>query len=177
MTIAELLLPEFDQEMASTRRVLERVPEDKFAWKPHAKSFSMGDLASHIVNMIQWTVDTMEKPEFDLDSVTPEEMNKAAKTRVELLAWFDAHVPAARKALQKTDPEYFTPWSLKKGAQALFTMPRYNCVRSFVINHIVHHRAQLTVYLRENNVPVPGLYGPIHRELRAVVDDVVDDEA
>jgi len=160
MTIAELLLPEFDQEMASTRRVLERVPEDKFAWKPHAKSFSMGDLASHIVNMLQWSVDTMEKSEFDLASVTPEEMNKAAKTRAELLAWFDAGVPAARKALQKGDPEYFVPWSLKNGAQVFFTMPRYNCVRSFVINHIVHHRAQLTVYLRENNVPVPGLYGP-----------------
>src|SRR5437870_11461452 len=101
MTIAELLLPEFDQEMASTRRVLERVPEDRFAWKPHAKSFSMGDLASHIVNMLQWSVDTMEKSEFDLASVTPEEMNKAAKTRAELLAWFDAGVPAARKALQK----------------------------------------------------------------------------
>jgi uncharacterized damage-inducible protein DinB len=160
MTIAELLLPEFDQEMTATRRVLERVPEEKFAWKPHAKSFSLGNLASHVVNMLGWTVDTMEKTEFDLDSVTPEEMNKAAKTRAELLEWFDANVPKARAALQKSDSEYQVPWTLKKGSQSFFTMPRYTCVRSFCLNHIVHHRAQLTVYLRENDVPVPGLYGP-----------------
>src|SRR5205807_7516451 len=88
MTISELLLPEFDQEMASTRRVLERVPEEKFAWKPHAKSFSMGDLASHIANMLGWAVDTMEKTEFDLSTVTPEEMNRAAASRAQLLEWF-----------------------------------------------------------------------------------------
>ena len=105
MTIAELMLPEFDQEMASTRRLLERVPEDKFAWKPHPKSFSMGDLASHVVNMLGWTVDTMEKTAFDLDSVTPEEMNKAAKTHAELLAWFDANVAKARTALARSDAD------------------------------------------------------------------------
>jgi uncharacterized damage-inducible protein DinB len=160
MTISELLLPEFDQEMASTRRVLERVPEEKFAWKPHAKSFSMGDLASHVVNMLAWTVDTMEKPEFDLAGVTPEEMNKAAKGRAELLAWFDANASKARAALQKSDAEYQVPWTLRKGSQVFFTMPRYTCIRSFFLNHIIHHRAQLTVYLRENDVPVPGLYGP-----------------
>jgi len=160
MTISELLLPEFDQEMASTRRVLERVPEEKFAWKPHAKSFSMGDLASHVVNMLAWTVDTMEKPEFDLAGVTPEEMNKAAKSRAELLAWFDANASKARAALQKSDADYQVPWTLRKGSQVFFTMPRYTCIRSFFLNHIIHHRAQLTVYLRENDVPVPGLYGP-----------------
>jgi len=160
MTISELLLPEFDQEMASTRRVLERVPEEKFAWKPHAKSFSMGDLASHVVNMLAWTVDTMEKPELDLAGVTPEEMNKAAKSRAELLAWFDANASKARAALQKSDADYQVPWTLRKGSQVFFTMPRYTCIRSFFLNHIIHHRAQLTVYLRENDVPVPGLYGP-----------------
>jgi uncharacterized damage-inducible protein DinB len=165
MTIAELLQPEFDQEMTATRRVLERVPEDKFAWKPHAKSFSMGALASHIVNMLLWTVDTMDKTEFDLDSVTPEEMNKAAKTRAELLAWFDANAPKARASLAKSDADYQVPWTLKKGSQVFFTLPRYTCVRSFCLNHIVHHRAQLTVYLRENDVPVPGLYGPSADEM------------
>ena len=160
MTIAELLLPEFDLEMTSTRRVLERVPEDKFAWKPHAKSFSMGDLASHVVNMLMWTVDTMDKPEFDLDSVTPEEMNKAAKTRAELLAWFDANMARARASLAKSDADYQVPWTLRKGSQVIFTMPRYTCVRSFCLNHIVHHRAQLGVYLRLNDIPVPGAYGP-----------------
>jgi uncharacterized damage-inducible protein DinB len=160
MTIAELLVPEFDQEMASTRKVLERVPDDTFAWKPHDKSFSMGNLASHIANMLGWTVDTMTKTEFDLSTVTPEEMNRAAKNRAELLAWFDAGVVKARASLQKPDADYFVPWTLKNGAQVFFTMPRYNCIRSFVLNHIVHHRAQLGVYLRLNNVAVPGVYGP-----------------
>src|SRR3989454_7326891 len=96
MTIADLLLPEFDQEMATTRRVLERVPEDKFSWKPHDKSFSMGDLASHVVNSVKWTDYTMNGTEFDLAGVTPDQLNQAAKSRAELLAWFDANVPSAR---------------------------------------------------------------------------------
>ena len=165
MKIAELLLPEFDQEAAATRRVLERVPEDKLAWKPHDKSFSMGNLASHIANTMTWTVDTMNRTEFDLDSVTPEEMNRAAKNRAELLAWFDANSAAARAALDKPDADYFVPWTLRKGAQVFFTMPRYNCVRSFCLNHIVHHRAQLGVYLRLNNVAIPGVYGPSADEM------------
>jgi uncharacterized damage-inducible protein DinB len=160
MTIAELLLPEFDQEMASTRKVLERVPDDAFGWKPHDKSFSMGNLASHVANMTAWTVDTMTKTEFDVAAVPPEEMNRTAKNRAELLSWFDANAAKARAALQKPDADYFVPWSLKNGAQVFFTMPRYNCVRSFVLNHVVHHRAQLGVYLRLNNIPVPGVYGP-----------------
>ena len=165
MTIADLLLPEFDQEMATTRRVLERVPEDRFSWKPHDKSFSMGDLASHVVNSVKWTDYTMNGTEFDLATVTPEEINQAAKSRAELLAWFDANVPSARAALARPDADYFVPWTLKKGDMVFFTMPRYNCVRSFVLNHIVHHRAQLSVYLRLNNVPVPGAYGPSADEM------------
>ena len=160
MTIADLLQPEFDQEMATTRRVLERVPDDKLAWKPHAKSFSMGDLASHIANSIKWSDATMNQTEFDLATVTPEEMNQAAKNRAELLAWFDANVAAARPTLAKSDADYFVPWTLKQGDMVYFTLPRYNCMRSFVLNHIVHHRAQLGVYLRLNSIPVPGAYGP-----------------
>jgi uncharacterized damage-inducible protein DinB len=160
MTIADLLLPEFDQEMAATRRVLERVPEDKFSWKPHDKSFSMGDLASHIVNTIKWTDTTMNETEFDLGTVSPEQMNQAAKNRAELLAWHDANAASARTTLAKSDADYFVPWTLKMGDQVFFTLPRYNCVRSFCLNHIVHHRAQLGVYLRLNNVAVPGAYGP-----------------
>jgi uncharacterized damage-inducible protein DinB len=160
MKIAELLLPEFDQEMATTRKTLERVPDDMFAWKPHGKSFSMGDLASHIANMVTWTVDTMNRPEFDLDGVTPEEMNRAAKSRAELVSWFDRNTSAARAALDKPDAEYMVPWTLRKGSQVLFTLPRYTCVRSFCLNHIVHHRAQLGVYLRLNDIAVPASYGP-----------------
>jgi uncharacterized damage-inducible protein DinB len=166
MTIAELLLPEFDQEMAATRRVLERVPDDRFGWKPHDKSFSMGDLASHIANMVTWTVDTMVRSEFDLDSVTPEQLNKAAKDRGELLEWFDANTRSARESLDKPDADYFVPWTLRKGALVFFTMPRYTCVRSFCFNHIIHHRAQLGVYLRMNDIPVPGVYGPSADELK-----------
>jgi len=160
MTIAELLLPEFDQEMASTRKVLERVPEDKFAWKPHDKSFSMAHLASHIANMVSWTGETMNKTEVNMAGIPPEEMNRAAKNRAELLATFDANVAKARAALQKPDADYVVPWSLKNGAQVFFTMPRYSCIRGFCLNHIVHHRAQLGVYLRLNDIAVPGVYGP-----------------
>ncbi len=160
MTIAELLLPELEQEMATTRRVLERVPDDKLAWKPHDRSSSMGDLASHLVNMIKWTDATMNQTEFDLESVSPEEMNQSAKSRAELLAWFDANAVIAKQAIAKSDADYFVPWSLKKGDMVLFTMPRYTCMRSFCLNHIVHHRAQLSVYLRLNSIPVPAMYGP-----------------
>jgi uncharacterized damage-inducible protein DinB len=160
MTIAELLLPEFDQEMAATRTVLERVPDDKLAWKPHDKSFAMGALASHVATTVAWTVDTMTRTEFDLATAPMEEMTKVAKNRAELLSWFDANVTSARAALNKPDADYSVPWTLKNGEQVFFTMPRYNCVRSFCLNHLVHHRAQLGVYLRLNNIPVPGVYGP-----------------
>ena len=158
--IADLLLPEFDQETSTTRRVLERVPDDKLAWKPHDRSWSMGDLASHVANLIKWTDVTMNATEFDLSSVSPEQMNQSAKSRDELLSWFDANVPSARQALVKSDADYFVPWTLKNGATVHFTMPRVVCVRSFCLNHLVHHRGQLSVYLRLNNIPVPSIYGP-----------------
>jgi uncharacterized damage-inducible protein DinB len=160
MTIAELLQPEVDQEMATTRRVLERVPDDKLGWKPHDKSSSMGDLASHIVNMIKWTDVTMNATEFDLASVPPEQMNQTAKSRAQLLEWFNANAAAARQAIAKSDADYFVPWTLKQGDRVFFTMPRYTCIRSFFLNHVVHHRAQLAVYLRLNNIAVPAMYGP-----------------
>jgi uncharacterized damage-inducible protein DinB len=160
MTIAELLQPEFDQEMAATRRVLERVPDDKIGWKPHAKSFSLGALASHIVTMVPWTNDTMTRTELDLTKIPMEEMTKVAKNREELLSWFDANVASARSVLNQPDADYFVPWTLKNGETVFFTMPRYNCIRSFLLNHLIHHRAQLGVYLRLNDIPVPGVYGP-----------------
>ncbi len=165
MTIADLLLPEFDQEMASTRRVLERVPDGAFGWKPHEKSYTMGQLASHIANMIKWTEPTMAETSFDLATVTPEEMNRTAQDRAEVLAWFDESVAAARRALNRPDADYFVPWTLKRGDAVFFTMPRYTCVRSFCLSHVVHHRAQLGVYLRLQNVAVPGVYGPSADEM------------
>src|SRR5882757_2261210 len=110
MTIAELLLPEVDQEMATTRRVLERVPDDKLGWKPHDKSWSMGDLSSHLVNMIKWAEYTMDQTEFDMATVPPEQMNKAATSRAQLLEWFDANADTVRQALAKSDADYFVPW-------------------------------------------------------------------
>jgi uncharacterized damage-inducible protein DinB len=160
MTIAELLLPEVDQEMAITRRVLERVPDEKLGWKPHDKSWSMGDLASHIVNALKWSGMTMNQTEFDMATVPPEQMNPAASSRAQLLEWFDAHADAVRQSMARSDAEYFVPWTLKHGDTVFFTMPRYSCLRSFVLNHMVHHRAQLAVYLRLNNIAVPAMYGP-----------------
>src|ERR1700687_3578606 len=110
MAITDLLLPEFDQEMATTRRVLERVPDDKLAWKPHDRSWSMVDLASHVANLITWTVVTMNATEMDMATVSREQMNSAASSRADLLARFDANVIAARQALAKSDAEYFVPW-------------------------------------------------------------------
>lgn len=160
--ISEALLPEFDQEMANTRKTLERCPEDKFSWRPHAKSFPMGSLATHIANMIGWTVDVMEKDSFDVAPVgAPPYKEEPAASRQELLAKFDKSVAAARGALAGASDERFAQmWSLLAGGETLFSMPRAACIRSFVMNHTIHHRAQLGVYLRLNDVPVPALYGP-----------------
>ena len=160
MNVTDLLLPEVDQELASTRRLLERIPTQSLAWKPHPKSFSMGQLASHMVSVLKWTYEIMERPDFDVDTINRDEMTKVAATPAELLSWFDANAAAARALLAKDDGDYLAPWTLRKGDHVMFTMPRYRCLRNFVVNHLIHHRAQLTVYLRENDVLVPGMYGP-----------------
>lgn len=160
MPLTDSLLPEFDQEMATTRRVLERVSDATLGFKPHEKSWSMGQLASHIANMIGWAEVTMNATEFDVMSVSPEQANQTAKSKTELLSWFDVNVVKARAALSKSDADYAVIWSLKAGGKTQFAMPRAVCVRSFVMNHVIHHRGQLSVYLRLNNIPVPAIYGP-----------------
>jgi uncharacterized damage-inducible protein DinB len=158
MAIVDFLLPEFDHEMATTRRLLERVPEDRFAWKPHVKSFSLGQLAQHVANLPRWGHITLEQSEFDLAGSGPA---PEAETRAAVLAAFDSHVASARAALVgKTDGELMVPWSLKRGDQTMFTMPKASVWRSFVMNHLVHHRGQLSVYLRQQDVPLPSMYGP-----------------
>jgi uncharacterized damage-inducible protein DinB len=158
MAIVDALLPEFDHEMATTRKVLERVPEDKFEWKPHAKSMSLGGLATHVASIVWWGTVTLDRPEIDLEGYPP---NKPAATRADLLALFDKNLAETRASLVgKTDAELMAPWSLKQGKTTFFTMPKAAVWRSFVMNHLVHHRAQLGVYLRMNNVPVPAMYGP-----------------
>jgi uncharacterized damage-inducible protein DinB len=162
MTISQTLLPEFDNEMANTRKTLERVPEDKFTWKPHPKSFAMGPLANHLATLVGWTTDTIGKDSFDVAPPGGENYRPPQATnRAELLAAFDEGVAKARAALAgASDEELLKPWSLLNGGQVLMTMPRIAVIRTFVLSHMIHHRAQLGVYLRLNDIPVPSIYGP-----------------
>jgi uncharacterized damage-inducible protein DinB len=157
-SIVDALLPEFDHEMATTRRVLERAPESQFNWKPHDKSMSLGELSGHLAHIPFWCTATLQDTFLDLAQYP---RNKPPASRADLLKGFDERVATARARLASTtDPEFLVPWTLKHGDQEFFTMPRISVLRTFVMNHIVHHRGQLTVYLRLNNVPVPPIYGP-----------------
>jgi uncharacterized damage-inducible protein DinB len=160
MPILDALLPEFDHEMATTRRLLDRVPEEKLSWKPHEKSMTLGQLAGHLANIPYWCSATLAYTVLDLDAI-PDARPKAPPSRAGLLEEFDRKVAAARaKLTETTDPGFLAPWTLKKGPQELFTMPRISAIRSFVMNHSIHHRGQLSVYLRLNDVPLPPIYGP-----------------
>lgn len=162
MSIAQGLVPEFEQEMATTRRLLERLPEDKFGWKPHEKSFSLAQLASHIAEMLMWGSTTMKETAFDMQPPGGEPYQPfVAASTAELLEKFDAGV-AENKGLiaGASDADYMTSWSLLSGGNTLFSMPRVAVLRAFVLNHIIHHRGQLSVYLRLLDVPVPAIYGP-----------------
>jgi uncharacterized damage-inducible protein DinB len=162
MKISEALLPEFDQEMANTRKTLERVPDDKLGWKPHPKSFAMGPLAQHIATMVGWATDTIEKDSFDVAPPgAPPYQPPPVNSRADLLVVFDEGVAKARAALAGASDEHLMkPWSLLNGGKPMMTMPRVVVIRSFVLNHTIHHRAQLGVYLRLNDIPVPSIYGP-----------------
>ncbi|MGP8244985.1 MAG: DinB family protein [Bryobacteraceae bacterium] len=159
MPMSEGLLKEFDNESKTTRRVLERVPTDKFEWAPHPRSMTMGKLANHIAEMTAWVPDALGKDFFDMAAQgTPE---PAPATTEELLASFDRKAVAARAAIAAAPDEIMMkPWSLKRGEQVFFTLPKAAVLRTFVFNHVVHHRGQLTVYLRLNEIPVPSIYGP-----------------
>ena len=162
MSFSEMILPEFDQEMANTRKTLERVPEDQLAWKPHVKSTSLGGLATHLGNIPSWVKNTFEQGELDIAPPgAPPFRLEEAKSRSELLAAFDKNVADARAALKSaSDEKWRELWSLLHGGNKIFTMPRAAVMRSFVMNHLIHHRAQLGVYLRLLDVPVPSIYGP-----------------
>jgi len=162
MPIAQSLLPEFDQEMASTRKVLERVPGEKWNWKPHEKSGSLGWLAAHVGTVPGWYTMTLKTENLDYAPVDgPQYEPPKIESPQQLLAVFDKESKEARAALaQASDADFSVNWTLLAGGKEIFTMPRIACLRSMVMNHMIHHRAQLTVYLRLLNVPVPGLYGP-----------------
>jgi len=158
MAIKDGLLAEFDHEMGTTRKLLERLPEEKLSWKPHDRSMSMGGLATHLANLPHWGGTILNEAFFDLASAPP---NLAEKTsRADILKAFDDMTKQTRMWLDKSDGELLAPWTLKRGGHEVFSMPRIAAFRSFVLYHTVHHRGQLSVYLRLNNVPVPAIYGP-----------------
>lgn len=156
MSISDKLLPEFDQEMASTRRVIERVPDDKAEWKPHPKSFSLAHLAQLLAWLPGWIGQTLTSTELDLSSGGGYS-NESTRT---LLNLFDENVRKSRAAIAAAkDADYDVTWSLKMKGQVLFSAPRGDVVRQH-ISHLSHHRGQMTVYLRLLDVPVPSVYGP-----------------
>jgi uncharacterized damage-inducible protein DinB len=161
VAIKDILLPEYDHEMAVTRRVLERAPESEFGWKPHEKSWALGGLAAHIANIPTWTQALFERTEFDIAEVPEESRPTIPESRAELMKRFDHNVAEGRRLLDaQTDPQLLTMWTFKRHGETAFTMPRVAALRSFVMNHNVHHRGQMSVYLRLRNVPVPAIYGP-----------------
>jgi uncharacterized damage-inducible protein DinB len=156
MGFADSFVPEFDQEMATTRKALERVPSDKGAWKPHPKSFALGHLAQLIAGMPGWITNMVTSTELDLSK----QAGYSLESTETLVARFDKLVAEARAALlAATESDFDVPWSLKQGGHVLFTLPRGANIRS-TLNHLIHHRGQLSVYFRLVDVPVPSMYGP-----------------
>jgi uncharacterized damage-inducible protein DinB len=156
--LKDSLLVEYDHETAATRKLLERIPADKLQWTPHEKSRTLGDLAAHVCAIPAWGPAILDAFSFDLGAEWPGPVQTA--TVGGLLEAFDHAAAATRASMQKTDAEYLAMWALTRGDQELFTLPRISAFRTFVLYHLVHHRGQLSVYLRLNDVPLPALYGP-----------------
>lgn len=155
-TIGSAFVAELDSEFPTTRRLLERVPGDQGAWKPHEKSFSLGHLAQLVARMPGWLTLTMKNPSLDLSTGA----RYSLESTETLLAEFDRNVAEAREVLAGArDDQFMEPWSLKHGDRVFFTLPRLVVMRQNV-NHLIHHRGQLSVYLRLRDVPLPSIYGP-----------------
>jgi uncharacterized damage-inducible protein DinB len=164
MSIAQMLLPEFDQEMKNTRKLLECVPDGKFHYKPHEKSMTLGRLAAHVAEIPNYLISTLRYERLDF---TGEEKRIEPANCKELLESFDKLAAEARELLAKaTDEDLAKIWTLTYKGQQIFAMPRTAVVRSMVISHLIHHRGQLGVYLRMNNVEFPGMYGPSADEMK-----------
>ena len=165
MTFAESFATEYDQEMANARKMLECVPEDKLAWKPHEKSMTLGRLASHVADFPTWALTTIQVDKLDLKSGdTPPPVN----TKAEILAKFEKDLKKGRDAIAGLKEDQLTKnWSLSFDGKQIFEMPRAIVLRQTVMNHMVHHRGQLSVYLRLLNVPIPGMYGPSADEMQS----------
>ena len=162
MNYAETILPEFDREMANARKLLERVPENKLDWQAHPNSHTIGWNVNHLAEIPSWVEGMLTAPSWDFAPIGREPYQSPKLTsRQEILDLFDRNVAAARKAIAAVKDDQMTqPWSLLKAGTPIFTMPRATVIRSFILNHLIHHRAILCVYLRLNNIPVPGMYGP-----------------
>ena len=160
MALCDTLLPEFDNEMAVTRRVLERAPEAAFLWRPHDKSWTLGELCTHISQIPHWGVAILNHDGYD--TVRDAGERSSAKASVaDVLTTFDGFVTAARARLTSTtDAELMAPWALKRDGEIVMSMPRFASFKSFALSHLIHHRGQLSVYLRLQNVPLPPIYGP-----------------
>ncbi|MDT4895514.1 MAG: hypothetical protein QOH25_591 [Acidobacteriota bacterium] len=163
MKLTELILAELQQEAVTTRKMLERVPQESFTWKPHEKSMELGRLAAHVANLFgTWMKASLSQDEFNLSDSQPSGEESVAS----ILEAFDRHVAGATELLKTLpDERLFTMWRLKRGEQVLFELPRWAVIRSMVLNHIIHHRGQLSVYLRLQNVPLPPVYGPTADEM------------
>ena len=162
MPIADALAAELEHEAKLTRSLLARVPDDKAAWKPHAKSMSLGELAIHLANIESYGVPVATRPELDFRNSAGSGVTHAAWTsRDEALEQFDRNVDASLRAVRALpDPRLREPWTLRAGDHIVFTLPRIAAWRSLVMSHQIHHRGQLSVYLRLNDIPVPPIYGP-----------------
>lgn len=158
MAFADSFLPEFDHEMKTTRNLLERVPFDNAKWQPHQKSTGLGALASHITNLAGFGELIVTQDERNFGGAQPPAVYD---NTADMLTAFDANVQKSRSAIQgMADDKLGTPWTLRVGDHVIFTMPRGAVLRSMLMNHIIHHRGQLSVYLRLNDVPLPSIYGP-----------------
>ena len=160
MSIAESLLPEFDREMGITRRLLERIPDGQFSWKPHDKSMTLGRLAEHLAELPGWAKVSIVDSGVDVATARPAGYTSPG-SRADVLALFDKNVAEGRAALSgRSDAELMAPWTLRAQGKEIFTMPKAMVLRGFVMNHAIHHRGQMSVYLRLHNIPVPSMYGP-----------------
>jgi uncharacterized damage-inducible protein DinB len=162
MRLSEMLLPEFDLEMTNTRRVLERVPEEKMEWRPHIKSMTFGRLAGHVAELAAWGASIINQDSIDLtERAKKGEHGFEAQSSEDLLRQFDKNAAEAREALEKASDQHLNQnWCLYLAGKAIISMPRLQAIRISFLNHLIHHRGQLEVYLRLNNVPLPSLYGP-----------------
>lgn len=155
----DAMLADFDHEMAVTRQVLERVPETAFDWRPHEKSFTLGGLATHLAQLPRWGTSILNHDSYDVGGA--QNRTTARTTRAEVLDIFDQHVSDVRRRLvTMADQEFLAPWTLTKGGTAIFSMPKLAALKRFLLHHVIHHRGQMTVYLRLQGVPLPPIYGP-----------------